>query len=145
MVRKIGAAFAGMLVLGAVVMTLQQVAGMIHPLPEGLDPMSPDDAEAFRTHLEAMPSSAWAIGFFSELLGAFAGGLTAAWIARDAARGLGGLIVGLALVGSAINWTSFYHPTWFVVGQLIGYPLVLMAVWTLMKQERPPAEAEGRP
>ena len=143
MVRKIGALFAGMVVVGVVVMTLQQIASLLHPLPAGLDPTDPDDAEALVQHLTGMPIAAWALAFFSEILGAFCGALTAGWIARDGARGFSGAIVGLALVGSVMNWAAFAHPTWFIVGQLVAYPLALMAVWALLAK-RPPAEAEGR-
>ncbi len=129
MARKIVALVAGVLVVGSVVLTLQQVSAALHPLPEGLDPMDPADAEAFTDHLETMPPSAWAMAFLSELVGAFFGGLAAGWIARDQARPFSGVVVALALVFSVLNWLGFAHPVWFVLGQLMGYPLVLMAVW----------------
>ena len=68
-----------------------------------------------------------------ELLGAFLGALAAARISADWYRVPSGLIVGLATVGSLNNWATFDHPMWFMAGQLVGYPLVLMAVWVVAR------------
>ena len=143
MVRNIGALVVGVLTLGLVVLTLQQVSTALHPLPEGLDPFAPEDAEAFAAHMEGMPTAAWVVAMLSEVLGAFLGALATGWIGRSAARPLSSVIVGVALAGSVANWTAFTHPTWFIGAQLILYPGALMLVWLLIDQ-RPPAEAEGR-
>ncbi len=137
MLRKIGAIVAGLVVVGVVVMLLQQFAASMHPIPEGLDPFDPDQADAFREHMAAMPAGAWAIGFASELLGAFAGAFVAGKIAQGT-RWVSGLIVGLAMLGSVANWMAFEHPLWFMAGQLVAYPLVLMGVWTLTRQDTVP-------
>ena len=132
MMRKIGAIVVGLLVLGLVVMGLQQIAASMHPIPEGLDPFDPDQADAFREHMAAMPAGAWAMAFASELAGALAGAFVVGKIARDGDRWVCGIIVGAALLGSAANWMAFEHPMWFMAGQLIGYPLVLMGAWALV-------------
>lgn len=132
MVRKITAVVAGILVVGLVVMVLQQISAAMHPIPEGLDPFDRDQADAFRDHMAAMPAGAWALAFTSELIGAFAGAFAAGKIARSGVRWISAIIVGVALLGSTANWMAFEHPTWFIAGQLIGYPLVLMGVWTLL-------------
>ncbi len=46
--------------------------------------------------------------------------------------------MGLALLGSILNWISFSHPLWFVVGQLVAYPV---ALWTAVRL-LPPAHSE---
>ncbi|NNK64479.1 MAG: hypothetical protein HKO98_14875 [Gemmatimonadetes bacterium] len=107
----------------------------MHPIPEGLDPFDPDQADAFREHMAAMPALAWFIAFASELIGAFAGAFVAGRIALGS-RWVCGVIVGAALLGSVANWMAFEHPTWFIVGQLAGYPLVLMGVWALLGRAR---------
>ncbi len=134
---------AGMLVVFVVVFGLQTVAVSLHPLPEGLDPLSPDSADALAAHMATLPALSWAIGFGSELLGAFFGGLTAGWVARAHVRLVSGTIVGLALVGSVNNWMTFEHPLWFVIGQLLGYPMVLMAVWRIVRDRVPVVLAEA--
>ncbi|MDX1646923.1 MAG: hypothetical protein R3304_07250 [Longimicrobiales bacterium] len=141
--RRIVAVVAGLLVLGLVVMTLQQASASLHPMPEGLDPFDPADAQAFDEFLQGMPPLAWALVFSSELLGALFGGLTAGWIARDRHRIFSGVIVGLALVGSVTNWMAFPHPVWFIVGQLVGYPLMLMAAWAMLRRDRRQEEPVG--
>lgn len=143
MLRNIGGFFAGFLTLGIVVVVLQQLSLMIYPFPADLDPTDPANAPAIAAHLEGMPTSAWLIAMFSEVIGAFAGAVVAGWIGRGAARPLSGLIVGFAIAGSLYNWSQFEHPTWFVVGQLVLYPTALMAAWALFAR-RPPAGAEGR-
>ncbi len=130
--RKIGAVVAGMLVVFAVVLSLQWVGSLIHPLPPGVDPMDPADADALRAHMATMPAASWALAFFSELIGAFLGGLTAARIADVHRARFAAAIVVLALLGSIMNWVTFSHPAWFIVGQLVGYPLVYLGVVKLL-------------
>jgi hypothetical protein len=103
--------------------------------------MDPADADAFAEYLSSLPVTGWAVAAFSELLGGFLGGLTAGWIARDQARGFSGALVGLALLGSIVNWTSFTHPTWFIVSQLIGYTIALMGAWALLGMRSPSADS----
>lgn len=141
--RRIVALVAGVLVLGLVVLTLQEASAALHPLPEGVDPFDPADVESFEAYLEGMPPLSWALVFFSELLGALFGGLTAGWIADRRPRLFGGIIVGLAVLGSVMNWVAFSHPVWFMVGQLVGYALVLMTVTGVPGRRR--SGARGAP
>ena len=136
MARKSIGLLIGLLVLGAVVMTLQQVAAIFHPLPPGLEPMNPDHAEAFTEHLAAMPTAAAVVGFLSAIRGAACGAVAAGRTGRRP-RALPGVVVALALAGSIVNWTSFAHPTWFVVGQLVAYPAVLFGVVKLLEAKLP--------
>lgn len=129
MVRTVIGVVAGVVSLGVVVTLLQQVSSVMHPLPAGLDPMDPADAAAFAEHVAAMPVGAWVVAMLSEVVGAGIGGLVAGTIARDALRGASGFVVGLATVGSVMNWTAFPHPTWFIISQIVLYPVALMSVW----------------
>ena len=125
--RKIGAVVAGVAVLGAVVFALQWAGGLIHPLPPGVDPMNPDDQAAFTAHLATMPFVAWALAWGSEILGAFLGALTAGRIADSQKKWFSAGMVLLAVAGSVSNWVAFPHPVWFIVGQLVAYPLAFLA------------------
>lgn len=127
--RNVLAIPAGLVVTALVVMGLQWVSSSISPLPPGVDPMDPADAEAFAEHVAGLPLITWVIVFFSELLGAVFGGIVAGRVAISRKRWFSAAIVGLALLGSLFNWTSFPHPAWFVAGQLLLYPLVLFLVW----------------
>lgn len=132
MLRKVAAVVAGLLVMGAVVMTLQWIGSLIHPLPPGVNPADPEDAAAFRAYLATMPVGVWILALGSELLGALLGGWVAARIAQDRRRLLAGVVVGLALAASVMNWLAFPHPWWFIGAQLVGYPLVALALVRLI-------------
>lgn len=136
MFRRVASVVVGILVVGVVVGGLQLVSARLHPLPEGLDVFDPASADALAAHLETMPAISWAIAFGSELLGVFAGALAAGWIARDRARIVSGIVVGVGVLGSLNNWMSFEHPVWFVAGQLVLYPVVLMGVWAVLGGRR---------
>jgi hypothetical protein len=134
MVRMIGAVVAGILVVVVVVSALQYAGTLFYPPPEGLDPFDPASADAFTAYLEGMPPASWALAWASEILGAFLGALAAGWIAFRHRSVFAGVIVALAIAGSVNNWLSFSHPTWFIVGQLIAYPLVFLGVLRLLSR-----------
>ena len=144
MVRTIAGVLTGVVVLGLVVTLIQQLSATLHPLPPGLDPTDPADAASFAEHVAGMPGLAWVAALLSEVLGAGAGALTAGAIARDAMRGATGVVVGLATLGSVMNWMAFPHPAWFIGGQLLLYPAVLVAVWALYSKRAPAATADLR-
>ena len=130
--RKIGAVAAGIAVVFVVVSALQMVGALIHPLPPGVDPSDAEDAAAFRAYLATMPFASWALAFASELLAAFLGALTAGRIAEDHRGWFAGGIVGLAVLGSIMNWVAFPHPAWFMIGQLVAYPVVFVLASKLL-------------
>ena len=132
MARNIGAVLAGILVVGVVVGGLQYATSLIYPLPAGLDPFDPADAEALGEHMSSMPVSAWMLAFASEIVGVFLGALAAGAIARDRKAVFVGALVAVGLAGSINNWVSFGHPMWFIIGQLIAYPLVFLGVVRLL-------------
>jgi hypothetical protein len=137
MLRKVGAVVAGALVVLFVVGAIQFVSGRLYPLPEGVTPFDPADADAFRAYVLALPGTAWFLAFASELLGAFLGALTAWRIARDKRLWAPGTVIALATVASVMNWGSFPHPTWFIVGQLVGYPAVLLSIAAIARRPAP--------
>ncbi|GMV05638.1 MAG: hypothetical protein AMXMBFR53_19150 [Gemmatimonadota bacterium] len=140
--RKIGAALAGLVVLGSVVLAVQWVGTLLYPLPPGIDPMDPGAREALNEHLGAMPAVGWLLPLGSELLGAFLGAWVAGRLAGGRPHALVAVVVGLALVGSVNNWLSFTHPVWFMAGQLVGYPLVYLGtVRVLGRNARDPSPA----
>ena len=94
--------------------------------------MDPDQPDAFARYLAGMPATSWALTFSSEILGAFCGALVAGWIVRAETRWVSGIIVGLAFLGSLVNWLSFTHPVWFMVGQVVTYPMALAAAWFIL-------------
>jgi hypothetical protein len=132
MVRSIGAVVAGILVVGIVVGGLQYAGSLLYPLPEGLDPFDPADAAALGEHMSRMPVSAWMLAFGSEIVGVFLGALAAGSIARHRKAVFIGALIVVGLAGSIMNWVSFSHPMWFIIGQLIAYPLVFFGAVRLL-------------
>ncbi len=143
MKRTIGAALAGFVSLFLVVVGIQFLSSMLYPLPEGLDAFDPAQQDALAAHMATQPLMAWLFAFSSELVGAFAGGMVAARIAPSKARQLITALAGLALMGSIANWVSFAHPTWFMVGQVLGYPMVAFLAWRLVGSPRDQSEQAG--
>lgn len=123
---------AGIFVVFLVVGGLQYASSLLDPLPEGIDPFDPADAEALGEYLSSRPSSAWILPFVSEIVGVFLGALAATSIARHRKPVFAGVLVLVGLAGSIMNWVSFSHPMWFMIGQLIAYPLVFVAVMRLL-------------
>ncbi len=132
--RNIGGFLAGVLTLGVIVFSLQYVSFAIHPLPEGLDPMDPNQRDAFLAHVATMPALGWLIAALSEVVGATAGAFVAGKIGQ-AVRVVSGLVVGLGVMGSVNNWISFPHPTWFIIAQLMLYPAGLLLVWKALESK----------
>lgn len=126
--RKIGAVIGGVIAVGVTVFAIQQIGAFIHPLPPGIDPMDPADRAAFTAHLATMPFAAWVIACVSEPIGAFIGALVAIRVGTESRRRLAGAVILVAFFFSVVNWVSFEHPIWFMVAQVVLYPLVFLAV-----------------
>jgi len=135
MVRGIGAVVAGIIVVGVVVVVLQSLSLWIYPPPEGLDFFDPAQADAVAEYMAGVPTASWALALVSEVLGAFCGAWVTGSIARDRKPVFAGVIFALALAGSINNWLSFSHPTGFIVGELVTYPLAFFAVVRLLQRE----------
>lgn len=142
MMRKVGAVVAGMLVVFSVVTAIQLVSARLFPLPAGVSPFDPADAEAFAAYVRALPTAAWLLAFGSELLGALLGGLTAGWIARARSLWVSGTVVALAMAASVMNWWTFSHPVWFIAAELIGYALVFLLVLGVGRRRSPAAVSD---
>jgi len=136
MARSIGAIAAGLVVVGIVVAGIQYATSLLYPLPEGLDPFDPASGEALRAHAEGLPTTAWLLAFGSEIIGVFLGALAAGTVAGSRKSMFAGIIVAVGVVGSVMNWVSFAHPLWYIVGQLVGYPLIFFAVSRVLAGRR---------
>lgn len=143
--RKIGAVVAGVLVVGVVVMTLQALGAVLYPMPEGLDPRDPAFRDALEEHIRGAPAATLLLAAASEVLGALLGGLTAGWIVRERKAAFAGAIFAVALAGSVLNWTSFAHPWWFIVGQLVAYPATFALTLRLLRADVPAPDVAADP
>ncbi len=131
--RNLGAVLAGIVVVFVVVTTLQYGISLLYPLPEGLDPFDPASAEVLAEHMQSQPPIAWLLALVSEIVGVFLGAWAAGSIAASRTSLCAGIIVAVGVAGSVMNWLSFSHPIWFIVAQLVAYPLVFVAVSRIVR------------
>jgi hypothetical protein len=128
MLRRVGAVLLGALVVMVVVGLLQYLGSRLYPLPAGVNPMDPEDAAAYADFLNRMPLRSWVLAFGSELLGAYLGALTAAFVVKDGSMWVPGIVIASSAIASISNWTIFPHPMWFMVGQPFLYVLAFFLV-----------------
>jgi hypothetical protein len=134
MLRRVGAVLVGALVIVCVVGLLQYLNSVLYPLPAGVSPMDPADAEAFADYLNRMPLRSWVIAFGSEVLGAYLGALAAAFVVRDGRMWVPGIVIASAAIASVSNWRLFPHPMWFMVSQPFLYALVFFLVARVVRE-----------
>jgi hypothetical protein len=134
MLRRVSAVLAGAGVVFVVVALLQYLNSLLYPLPEGVSPMDPADAEAFADYLNQMPMRSWVIALGSEVLGAYLGALTAAFVVRDGRMWVPGIVIASGAFASFSNWRLFPHPMWFMVSQPFLYLLVFFLVGRVVRE-----------
>lgn len=118
--RSIGAVVAGVVVQGFLIWVIQSIGHSVFPPPADLDPT---DIEAIRAYMSELPAGAFAFVLVSYALGALAGGFTGGRIAGRAPQMHAAFVWGLGLVFSAINLAMLPHPVWFVLLNVIFFPL----------------------
>lgn len=131
MIRMLFAVLIGVLVGGIVVAALQAVSMFVFPAPPGMDPANQESVAAA---IAAIPLGALLMVLLSWGLGAFAGGWTAARIARPQGPSIArppvaaSMVVGFALwVSGLIAMIQIPHPFWFwIPGLLLPIPCALL-------------------
>jgi hypothetical protein len=124
----------------ALVVAIELVSAVIHPMPPGMDPL---DKEACTAFFADYPQ--WLFGF-----GAVSWGLTAftsAWLAtrlgayRHYAHGA--TIGSLLLLAVIANMLMLPYPAWFEVTNLVLIPLgILLGTWLAMAPRNGPVVVE---
>lgn len=116
MVRKILAVVAGVVVGAAVVWLVQLVGHRVVPMPAGMDPM---DMENVRAHMTEIPAAAFVFVLVGYVLGALAGGYTAARLGR--ARGLALVAGTILMLFGILNVVLIPHPLWVTVATFLVF------------------------
>lgn len=108
------------------IVIMEQISGLIYPLPEDIDPSDINGINDFMLHEATVEM--FVIILVGYLLGAFAGGFTASWFEKlPTARIRSALITGAILMAFGLmNLFVIAHPTWFWVASLLVY---LPAAW----------------
>lgn len=123
--RKIIASVLGIVLMSAVVATLEAIGHRLYPPPSGFDLSKPEDLARL---MAVLPTPALASVLLGWMLGAFAGAALAARLGRP--HGLWpALVVGIAmLLASAATMLMIPHPWWMLVfGLLTPLPLAWLA------------------
>lgn len=132
MLRTVLAIPAGLVVGGIVISFVQIAAIALLPLPEGV----PTD----RASIQAgdIPAVNMAFVLIAWAAGAFAGGGTAARVARRAKRRLALIVGAFFLFAGVYNMATIPSPLWFwVVGILLFLPSAHLGAKTLGGPEEP--------
>lgn len=134
MIRTILAVIAGMLVAMATMHLFELASVRLHPFAPSADPRDP---AVLAAHVATAPFAAMALVVAGWVVGAFAGGLVAALIARRHRRGaalaIGGLIVASVIAVSMM----FAHPLWMTLaGLLLPLPASWLGAFMISKPER---------
>jgi carbon monoxide dehydrogenase subunit G len=108
--KLVGAAIGGILAGAIVIMLIEGISSMVHPMPEGL---KVDDLEGMKAFVASLPPSAFLFVLLAWSLGLF----TAGYVARRIAplRSMRPALVACAflLLGAIVTLFSIPHPTWF--------------------------------
>jgi hypothetical protein len=123
MFRSILGVFLGVLLAGVVTMAVEAPCAVLYPLPPGLDP---NDQEAFRSYVMALPVSAFLLVLLAWFAGSFCGAWLAARIARRAPL-IHALVVGAVMfAGGLAELFSMPHPTWFWIAGPLAFPFAVL-------------------
>lgn len=121
MLRKILAVVGGVVAGGVVVFAVEGVGHLLFPPPPGLDMSSP---EGMKAAIQSLPAGALLFVVLAWVLGAFAGGLVAALIARSVGPAL--VTGALQLLFGIVTMVMIPHPLWMIA---LGILLPLPSAW----------------
>lgn len=113
LLRRGLAGLAGMAAAFIVIILVQQLNLMLHPLPPELDVK---DKAALTAYARTLPLLAFLIVLLGYALGGSAGGLVAAKVGR--ARSSATVVAVLLVIASIMNLSTIPHPAWFWVANL---------------------------
>lgn len=117
MIRKIAAIVIGAFVAIALIATVEFLGHQIYPPPSGIDI---NDVAAMEAYAAAMPTGALLFVGAAWMIGAFGGGILAAFIAREATATNCIIVGGLVLAGTIMTLISIPHPLWFSITSVIA-------------------------
>jgi hypothetical protein len=127
--RTLAVIFVGMLVAFALVVVVEFLGAVVHPIPEDFG----GTKEEMCRHVEAFPHWVLAVVVVAWALTAFAG----TWIARRLGNLFSFAIVGmLLLAGLVFNISMLPYPAWFKIATLVVIPAAIFAGGRLSTAER---------
>lgn len=125
--RNTFAAMVGAITGIMLIALIQLISASVYPLPEG---MNPADREAMGEFIRTLPAPAMLLVLGGYLVGVCCGAWVAGRLSRTAPRRQVFMVTGLFLIASVMNLTSFPHPLWFWVANLVA---VLGGGWLALR------------
>ena len=120
-VRSIGAVIAGFVAASAVMMLIESINGRVLYPEMGKMAEGVTDKEVIRALLASAPVGALLVVIAGWGLGAFTGGLLAAWIGRDAPMRHALILGGLLTLAGIANNLMLPPPGWFWIPTLLVF------------------------
>lgn len=117
--RYVIAVVAGVVIAFATILGIERIGHRLYPFPAGVDV---NDPAALGAWVASLPPAALAFPLAGWLLGSFAGGLAAAWIAAARPALFAGIIGAVVLLGAAANFALIPHPAWIMIAAAVGVP-----------------------
>jgi len=117
MIRKIAAIVIGAFVAIALIAAVEILGHQVYPPPTGIDI---NDVAAMEAYAASLPIGALLFVGAAWMIGAFCGGILAAFIAREAAATNCIIVGGLVLAGTVMTLISIPHPLWFSITSVLA-------------------------
>lgn len=132
--RTVAATVAGLLVASMLVIAVELLSAVVHPVPEGFG----NTADEICRHVERYPQ--WVLAAVVPAWAATA--FAAAWTARRLGNLVSLTIVGLLLLASlAFNVAMLPYPLWFKIANLMAIPAAIFAATILATRNNRPGRA----
>jgi hypothetical protein len=136
--RKALAVVVGIGVAFGLVAAIEAIGQVIYPPPAGVDFTRPDQV---RTYMQGLPVGAFLFVLTAWTLAAFGGGVAAAVVARERPMLYAGIVGAAVLAATAVNLVMLPHPTWVVVGAVVGIGLGALVAGKLVARRFVPRRA----
>ncbi|MBL8795141.1 MAG: hypothetical protein JNM56_14625 [Planctomycetia bacterium] len=133
MLRSILAVVLGIIVGGITVGVVEFTGHTIYPPPPDLDA---SNREALSAYIATAPIAVLLFVMAAWVLGAFTGGLVAAWIGRRAPVVHALIIGGFILLSGIASMLYYPHPAWFWVVGIVTVPSAAYAAARLVGPSR---------
>ena len=88
---------------------------VLHPAPEGLDPMDPEQQEAFQAYVDSLPAAAFLVIMAAHLGQALIGGWLAACLGGSRPVLLALIVGAISLAGGVMMMMTVTGPPWMMV------------------------------
>lgn len=115
-VRGIAAVLLGIVIGGAVNMTIVIVSGSLVPMPEGVDPT---DSASLAANMDRFGPAHFVAPWLAHALGSFVGGLVAALVALRHRMRFALGIAAFTMLGGITNAFLLPAPVWFIAADLL--------------------------